>query len=89
MAKDKDPMAVDPLEKVTLNEPEKFTYASSLLSKEERKQSQLVLLNNMDVFTWSHSDMAGINPMVASHKLNIIPAAKPVRQKVRCFQSDH
>ena len=29
--------------------------------------------------------MVGISPMVASHKLNIIPTAKPVRQKVRHF----
>ena len=29
--------------------------------------------------------MVGINPTMATHKLNIIPMAKPVRQKVRCF----
>ena len=33
--------------------------------------------------------MAGINPMVASHKLNIIPMAKLVRQKVRRFHPAH
>ena len=76
---------MDPLEKVTLDEPEKFTYVSSMLSEEERKQLQLVLLNNMDVFAWSHSDMAGINPTVASQLLNIILASKLVRQKVRHF----
>ena len=32
--------------------------------------------------------MVGINPMIASHKLNIIPTARPVRQKVRHFHSD-
>ena len=32
--------------------------------------------------------MVGINPTVASHKLNIIPTARPVRQKVRCFHPD-
>ena len=76
---------MDPLEIVTLDRPEKFTYVSSLLSNEEKEQLQLKLLNNIDVFTWSHSNMVGINPMVASHKLNIIPMAKPVRQKVRPF----
>ena len=64
---------MDPLEKVTLDGLEKFTYVSSLLSNEEREQLQLVLLNNIDVFAWSHSDMVGINLKVASHKLNIIP----------------
>ena len=76
---------MDPLEKVTLDGQEKFTYISSLLSDEEMGQLRLVLLNNMDVFAWSHSNMVGINPTMASHKLNIIPAARPVRQKVRRF----
>ena len=42
----------------------------------------------MDIFTWTHSNMAGINPEHASHKLNIIPSTRPVRQKVRRFHSD-
>ena len=29
--------------------------------------------------------MVGISPTVASHKLNILPNAKPVRQRVRWF----
>ena len=29
--------------------------------------------------------MVGINPTMASHKLNVIPMTKPVRQKVRRF----
>ena len=33
--------------------------------------------------------MAGINQMLASHKLNIIATAKPVKQKIRCFILDH
>ena len=32
--------------------------------------------------------MIKIDPMLASHKLNIALAAKPVRQKVRRFQPD-
>ena len=79
---------MDPLEKVTLDGLEKFTYISSLLANEEKEQLRLVLLNNIEVFTWSHSDMVGINSTVASHKLNVIPPAKPVRQKVRRFHSD-
>ena len=47
-----------------------------------------MLLNNIDVFTWNHSDMVGITLTVASHKLNIIPTAMPVRQKVRRFHPD-
>ena len=32
--------------------------------------------------------MVWISPTVASHKLNILPTAKPVRQRVRWFHSD-
>ena len=32
--------------------------------------------------------MVGISPMVASNKLNIIPTARSVRQKLRCFHLD-
>ena len=42
----------------------------------------------MDVFFWTQSDIAGINPIHASHKLNVIPSARPVRQKVRRFHQD-
>ena len=49
---------------------------------------QQVLLRNMDVFAWTHSDMVGVNPVHASHKLNVIPLARPVRQQVRRFHLD-
>ena len=68
-----------------LDEPKKFTYVSTLLSSKEREQIQGVLLKNLDVFAWSHLDMVGIDPILASNKLNLVHAAKPVRQKVRRF----
>ena len=79
---------MDPLEEVELDGLEKFTYVSSLLSNEEREQLRLTLLCNIDVFVWRHSDMVGINLMVASHKLNVLPTAKTIRQKVRLFHPD-
>ena len=85
---EKDLLVVDPMEKVTLDGQEKFTYISSLLSNEEREQLRLMPLNNIDVFAWNHLDMIGINPTVASHKLNIMPTARPIRQKVRHFHLD-
>ena len=42
----------------------------------------------MEVFAWAHLDMTDINPVHASHKLNVISLAKPVRQKIRRFHSD-
>ena len=84
-----DPLAVDPLEIVVLDGLEKFAYVSTLLSSKEREQVQGILLKNLDVFEWSHSDMVGIDPVLASHKLNIVHTTKPIRQKVRCFHSNH
>ena len=74
-----DPLAMDPLETVVLDGPEKFTYVNTLLSSEEKEQLRRVLLGNANVFTWSHSDMAGIDPILAFHKLNIIAMVKHVR----------
>ena len=74
---------MDPLEKVMLDGPEKFTYITSLLSNEEREQLQYVLFHNIDVFAGSHLDRVGINSTMTCHKLNIIPTAKTLRQKVR------
>ena len=85
---EKDPLVVEPLEKVVLDGPEKFTYVSSLLSSEENERLQCVLLQNIDVFTWNNSDMNGIDPTLASHKLNVIPPVKLVRQKAKRFHPD-
>ena len=79
---------MDPLEIVVLDRPEKFTYISTILSSEEREHVQGVLLKNLDVFVGNHSDMVEIDSILASHKLNIVYAAKPVRQKVRRFHPD-
>ena len=80
---------MDPLETVVLDGPKMFTYVSALLSSEEKEQLQRILLGNMDVFTWSHSDMTGIDPTMASHILNVIPSEKLVRQRIRRFHLDH
>ena len=60
-------------------------YISTLLSEEEKVQLHQVIQFNADVFSWTHADMPGINPIHASHKLNVAPFAKPIRQKMRCF----
>ena len=85
---DMEQLAVDLLESMTWDEPDKSTYVSSLLSGAEKEQIRRVLLHNMDVFAWTHSDMVDINLVHASHKLNVIPSARPVRQKMRRFHPD-
>ena len=79
---------MDPLEPIFLGGPDKHTYDSSLTSKEEKEQLWQVLLGNIDIFTWTHSDMTDITPMHASHKMDVIPSARPVRQRVRHFHQN-
>ncbi|RVW98476.1 Transposon Ty3-I Gag-Pol polyprotein [Vitis vinifera] len=79
---------------VTLNtiqiseEETHLTYISSLLTPEEPRNIQDALRQSHDVFAWAHSDMKGIHPSIVSHKLNILPTARPVRQRVRRFHPD-
>ena len=40
---------------------------------------------NIDMFAWSHEDIPGIDPSVITHRLNVNPSSKPVRQKKRVF----
>ncbi|RVW73762.1 Transposon Ty3-I Gag-Pol polyprotein [Vitis vinifera] len=49
---------------------------------------QDTLQQSHDIFAWVHFDMTGIHPSVGSHKLNVLPSARPIRQKVRCFHLD-
>ena len=85
---DKEQLAIDPLESILIGGPDRNTYISSLLTKDERAQLQQILQDNADVFAWTHSDMTGINPMHASHKLNVVSSARPVRKRVRRSHSD-
>ncbi|RVW95993.1 Transposon Ty3-I Gag-Pol polyprotein [Vitis vinifera] len=49
---------------------------------------QNILRQNHDIFAWAHSDMKGIHPSIASHRLNVFSTARPVRQKIRRFHPD-
>ncbi|RVX23644.1 Gag-Pol polyprotein [Vitis vinifera] len=40
---------------------------------------------NHDIFAWAYSDMKGIHPSIASHRLNVFSTARPVRQKLSAF----
>ncbi|KAL0400130.1 UNVERIFIED_CONTAM: Transposon Ty3-G Gag-Pol polyprotein [Sesamum radiatum] len=43
---------------------------------------------NSDVFAWTVGDLEGINPKVMTHKLNVNPTFRPVRQKKRSFGTE-
>ena len=54
------------------------------LSLKVKSQLTDFLKANLDVFTWNHEDMVGIDPNVMLHRLNINPEHKHyVRQKRR------
>ena len=62
-------------------QPEKTARIGSHLSPAEKEELIIFLRKNQDIFGWSPSDMPGIDPKTAYHKLHVDPAAKPVIQK--------
>ena len=74
---------VQELEEVTLDEsgPERMTRMGTLLSQPTCQALAAFLKMNQDVFSWSHEDMPGIDPLVIVHRLNVNPASSPIRQK--------
>ena len=87
-SKDREQLAMDPLESILLGGQDKHTYVSFLLSREEKERLRQVFLCNIYVFAWTHTDMTDINPTHASHKLNVVPSAMSIRQRVRRFHPD-
>ena len=71
-----------------LSGPNKCVHVSTLLSGEERAHLCQLIQMNTDIFSWTHTDMTGIDPMHATHCLDVILSARPVRQKVRRFHPD-
>jgi hypothetical protein len=51
------------------------------------KKKRLVrfLFNNQDVFAWSANDLYGVNRDVIEHSLNVDPAFRPGKQRLRKF----
>ena len=75
------------LENVLLQEDdlEKFTRIGTGIKEKAREDLIQFLRKSIDVFAWSHVDMPGIDPSVITHRLNVYPFFKPVRQKKRVF----
>ena len=67
------------------NDLEKFTRIGTSMKEKARKDIIQFLRKSIDVFAWSHDDMPGIDPSVITHRLNVYPFSKPVRQKKRVF----
>ncbi|XP_057747913.1 uncharacterized protein LOC130967109 [Arachis stenosperma] len=73
------PMPNEDLTKVALTEdPAKYTFIGTSISKEEKESLIKFLRQNADLFAWTSADMPGIDPSVITHKLAINPEARPV-----------
>ena len=78
---------IEALENISLDEnnPERCTRVGADLEKKIKKDLVQFLKKNIDVFAWSHEDMAGIDLSVITHRLNVCPSSKPVQQKKMVF----
>ncbi|XP_073049605.1 uncharacterized protein [Primulina eburnea] len=69
-------------------QPTKTTKIARDLEPATRAQLLQCLEKNADIFAWSSSELVGIYPHVAEHKLNIIPGSRAVKQRKRHFSPE-
>ena len=80
------PEPLEELEPVPLDDdPEHLAYIGSKLTKDLKSPLTHFLRQNKDVFAWKQANMGGIDPTVITHRLNVSPSFKPVKQKRRSF----
>ena len=80
------PEPSEELEPVQLDgDPEHLAYIGSKLAEDLRHLLIHFLKQNKDVFTWKQEHMGGIDPAIITHRLNVSPSFKPVKQKRRSF----
>ena len=80
------PEPSEELEPVSLDDnPEHLAYIGSKLAEDLKSPLTHFLRQNKDVFAWDQADMGGIDPIVITHKLNVISSFKPIKQKRRSF----
>jgi hypothetical protein len=60
----------------------------SQLSGEQEKTLLRFMFNNKDVFAWSANDLCGVNRDVIEHSLNVDPAIRPMKKKLRKMSDD-
>ena len=65
--------------------PEHLAYIGSRLAEDLRHLLIHFLKQSKDVFAWKQEDMGGIGPAIITHRLNVSPFYKPVKQKRRSF----
>ncbi|XP_020206425.1 uncharacterized protein LOC109791529 [Cajanus cajan] len=83
-ARDERPSPVDELNDLQIGKlPGQTTKISRQLAPELRKQLQVEILKNADLFAWSSADMPDIDANFICHRLAIHKEAKPVTQRKR------
>ena len=83
------PEPSEELKPVSLDDnPEHLAYIGSKLTEDLRSLLTHFLKHNKDVFAWKQADMGGIDPAIITHRLNVSPSFKPVKQKRRSFASE-
>jgi hypothetical protein len=76
------------LEELQLDDLGKIVKIGSQLTSKAKASLMQLLGRNLDVFAWRHQDMPGNDPVVITHKLNIDPTVKPVKQKPRFISAE-
>ena len=65
--------------------PEHLAYIGSKLAEDLKIPLTHFLRQNKDVLAWKREDMGGVDPTIITHRLNVSPSFKPVKQKRRSF----
>ena len=80
---------LEELEPVSLDDdPEHLAYIGSKLAEDLKGLLTQFLRQNKDILAWKQADMGGIDPVVITHRLNVSPSFKPIKQKRRSFASE-
>ena len=56
---------------------------------QDRVETLLFLIQNVDVFTWSPYEVPEVDPKFIVHKLNVDPSFPPKKQKPRRSTKEH
>ena len=67
---------------------QKPVFISSQLTAQEKEQLVALLKKYVDVFAWTYDEMAGLDPGLVVHSLNVDPRVKPVVQPAKVFHTD-
>ena len=65
------------------NEEPRMIKLGSYLTDEEVEQYRQLLLEFIDVFAWSYTDLKGMPPEIVQHTIPLFPDTKPIRQLQR------